>query len=78
MKKDFMVIIGGLMILVGWALAAFGFITGIGVLLYHVGVLEMGFAISAWIAFKVFITMVASGVFSLIFGFIIAGVSSKS
>lgn len=78
MKKDFVVIIGGLLILIGWALVAFGTITGIGVFLYHLGVLEMSFGLSAWIAFKVFITMVATGIVSLITGFVTAGVASKS
>jgi len=67
-KVNIFTIFGGGLFLLGIILLVSANITGIGVLLYQWGKLDLQLGASAWIAFLIWLKMILFGFFSLFLG----------
>ena len=68
--------LGGVLLVVGWLCVALAFVSGLGVGIYSLGVLNLAFGASAWAGFVVWLKMIAGGFASLIVGFVLAAFSN--
>ncbi len=66
--------LGGILLVVGWLCVALAFVSGLGVGIYSLGVLNLAFGASAWAGFVVWLKMIVGGFASLIVGFVLAAV----
>lgn len=66
--------LGGVLLVVGWLCVALAFVSGLGVGIYSLGVLNLAFGASAWVGFVVWLKMIVGGFASLIVGFVLAAV----
>lgn len=66
--------LGGILLVVGWLCVALAFVSGLGVGIYSLGVLNLAFGVSAWAGFVVWLKMIVGGFASLIVGFVLAAI----
>lgn len=66
--------LGGVLLVVGWLCVALAFVSGLGVGIYSLGVLNLAFGASAWAGFVVWLKMIVGGFASLIVGFVLAAI----
>ncbi len=66
--------LGGILLVVGWLCVALAFVSGLGVGIYSLGVLNLAFGASAWAGFVVWLKMIVGGFASLIVGFVLAAI----
>ena len=66
--------LGGILLVLGWLCLALAFVSGLGVGIYSLGVLNLAFGASAWAGFVVWLKMIVGGFASLIVGFVLAAV----
>lgn len=66
---------GGILLVVGWLCVALAFVSGLGVGIYSLGVLNLAFGASAWAGFVIWMKMFIGGIASLIVGLVLAAFS---
>lgn len=66
--------LGGILLVVGWLCVALAFVSGLGVGIYSLGVLNLAFGASAWAGFVIWLKMIVGGFLSLIVGFVLAAI----
>lgn len=66
--------LGGVLMVIGWLCVALAFVSGLGVGIYSLGVLNLAFGASAWAGFVVWLKMIVGGIVSLIVGFVLAAI----
>lgn len=66
--------LGGILLVIGWLCVALAFVSGLGVGIYSLGVLNLAFGASAWAGFVVWLKMIVGGFASLIVGFVLAAI----
>ena len=60
--------LGGILLVVGWLCVALAFVSGLGVGIYSLGVLNLAFGASAWAGFVVWMKCSFGGIASFIIG----------
>lgn len=66
--------LGAVIIVIAYVCIALAFVSGIGVGIYSLGVLNMTFGASAWTGFVVWMKMIGGGFVGLIVGFVMAAI----
>ncbi len=60
--------LGGILLVVGWLCVALAFVSGLGVGIYSLGVLNLAFGAAAWTGFVVWMKCFFGGIASFIIG----------
>ena len=63
-----MAYLGGVLVFLGWLLVALAFVSGLGVGIYSLGVLNLAFGAAAWTGFVVWMKCFFGGIASFIIG----------
>lgn len=66
--------LGAVILVIAYVCIALAFVSGIGVGLYSLGVLNMAFGASAWAGFVVWMKMIGGGFVGLIVGFVMTAI----